>query len=63
MTEETYSHEGPKCPYCERQYTADDSYFYDEMNFTDMECDACHQVFDVDVYTSTSWTCTPRDAQ
>ncbi len=55
---ETYEHEGPKCPYCARQYTADEPHYYDEMNFTDMECDGCGKTFNVEVYTSTSWTCT-----
>lgn len=53
---ETYSHEGPQCPYCGRQYTADDPYFYGD-NYTSEDCDECGKTFSVMVYTSTSWTC------
>ena len=58
---ETYETEGPKCPYCARQYTADEPHYFDEMAFTEMECDACDRTFKVAVYTSTSWTCTTID--
>ena len=57
-TDETYSTEGPQCPYCGRQYTADESGYYDE-NYTSQECDECGNTFSVQVYTSTSWTCEP----
>lgn len=58
--DETYSGEGPMCPYCERQYTADEGGYYDEQNYTEETCDNCGETFDVSVYTSTSWTCTRR---
>ena len=58
---ETYESEGPKCPYCGRQYTADEAGYYDEMNYTEEECDECGQTFDVSVYTQTTWTCTARE--
>ena len=51
ICEETYSHEGPKCPYCGKQFTADEGYFYDEQNYTEQECYSCEKVFDVEVYT------------
>ena len=54
---ETCETEGPKCPYCARQYTADEPHYYDDMNFTEMECDGCGKEFRVSVYTSTTWTC------
>lgn len=54
---ETYEYEGPKCPHCAQQYTADEAYYFDESNFTDMDCDECGKPFKVRVYTSTSWTC------
>lgn len=57
---ETYETEGPKCPCCGRQLTADDPAYYDEMRYTEETCDDCGAVFDVSVYTSTSWTCTER---
>jgi len=62
VCEETYSNEGPQCPYCGNQFTADENYFYDEQNYTEQLCHYCHQVFDVEVFTSTSWTCTARKA-
>jgi hypothetical protein len=57
---ETYESEGPKCPCCGRQYTADEPHYYDEMNYTEETCDSCGATFDVSVYTSTDWTCTER---
>ena len=53
---EAYSTEGPICPYCGRQYTADEVGYYDEMNYTSETCDECGNEFSVSVYTSTSWT-------
>lgn len=61
MPEETYSHEGPQCPYCGRQYTADDAGYYDESNYTEETCDRCGETFDVSVYHSVSWTCSVKD--
>lgn len=57
MTAETYSTEGPICPYCARQYTADEGHYYDESNYTSEDCGSCGKTFSVEVYTSTSWTC------
>jgi hypothetical protein len=58
--EDTYEGEGPKCPYCGRQYTADEPHYYDEMNYTEEECDNCGNTFDVEVHSSTTWACSPR---
>lgn len=60
-SDHTYSTEGPQCPYCERQYTADEPHYYDKMGFTQDVCDACGGAFSVQVYTSTSWTCEPME--
>lgn len=60
---ETYSTEGPQCPYCERQYTADESFYYDEQNYTEQECDECGKRFQVRVFHSTSWACEPLGSQ
>jgi rRNA maturation protein Nop10 len=57
---DTYEHEGPKCPYCGRQYTADDPAYFDEMNYTEEDCDSCGKTFDVAVYHTVSWTCSAR---
>lgn len=54
---DTYSHQGPECPYCGRQYVADDAFYYDEMKFTEMDCDNCGKKFKVSVHISSSWTC------
>lgn len=57
---EEYSSEGPKCPYCGRQYTADEPYFYDVNKYTEQECDQCGKTFDVEVCHSVDWTTTTR---
>lgn len=54
---ETYSHEGPKCPHCGRQYTADEPSYFDEMAYTEETCDECEKTFKVTVCTDTTWTC------
>ena len=59
-TDDTYSEEGPQCPNCGLQYTADDSSFYNEMSYTEETCDECGETFDVSVSTTTSWTCERR---
>ncbi len=61
MSEETYSTEGPECPYCGRQYTADEPGYFDEQGYTEETCDSCGETFDVSVYHSVSWTCSPRE--
>lgn len=59
MSRYTYEHEGPKCPCCGRQYTADDPGYYSD-NYTEETCDNCGETFDVEVSHSVSWTCTER---
>lgn len=54
---ETYSNEGPQCPHCGRQYTADEPHYYDEMNYTEETCDECKKTFSVRVCTSIAWAC------
>lgn len=61
MDDYTYSDEGPQCPYCGRQYTADEPIYYDEQNFTEDECDECGENFSVTVSHSVSWTCEKRE--
>jgi len=58
---DTYEHEGPKCPYCGFQFTADDPVYYDEMNYTEETCSECEQTFNVEVYISTSWSCSVKE--
>lgn len=55
---ETYEHEGPKCPHCGRQYTADEPHYYDDSNYTEDECDQCGGKFTVRVDHWTTWSCT-----
>jgi ribosomal protein L37AE/L43A len=55
---ETFSSHGPECPKCGFTFTPDDSIYYDENRYTEDECPECETKFRVEVYTSTSWTCT-----
>ena len=51
-----YSDEGPTCPTCGRQYTADsDDLFRDTYA---MECDSCGSSYTVVTEISTMWICT-----
>jgi hypothetical protein len=61
MAEDTYSSEGPQCPYCGRQFTADEGHYFDESNYTEDDCDECGKKFSVSVHTSVAWACTPID--
>jgi transposase-like protein len=58
---DTWSSDGPQCPYCGRQYTADESHYYDEQNYTEEDCDSCGKKFAVEVHTSVYWACEPID--
>lgn len=55
----TFRTDAPECPYCGHVHQHDGGFFYDE-DLTSLECDYCGKAFDVEVYTSTSWTCTAR---
>lgn len=59
---EAISTEGPQCPYCGCQYTADDSVYFDEMNYTSEDCQDCGETFSVEVYTETTWTTKTRES-
>ena len=48
--------EGPVCPYCGRQFTADEAHYYDEEKYQADECDECGKTFGVEVVHTTSWT-------
>lgn len=61
MGEETYRTDAPECPYCGHVHQHDGGYFYDE-GLTEAQCESCDRVFDISVYTWTSWTCTPKEA-
>ena len=63
MTEELFndysvSHEGPQCPYCLSQITADDPSYYDESNFIEFTCDDCGLTSKVQVYHEITWILT-----
>lgn len=62
MIEETYSSEGPQCPYCKAQYTADEPFYY-ESGYTEDECDQCSKKFEVEVYIKTTWACNPIEKE
>jgi hypothetical protein len=55
----TYSSEGPQCPYCGTQFTADGPEYYDEMNYTEDDYDECGKRFEVSVCISVDWSCDP----
>jgi transposase-like protein len=59
MADRTWSHQGPQCPHCGRQYTADEPHYYDESNYTGQECDNCGKKFNVEVCVSVAWACEP----
>lgn len=63
MAGEMFSDEGPICPYCERQFTADEPGYYDESNYTSETCDACNKKFDVSVNHTTTWLCSPIETK
>lgn len=60
MAAETFDTASPVCPYCGYRHDHDGGFFYDE-SLTEYTCEACDKPFDMRVYTSTSWTCTPQD--
>jgi hypothetical protein len=60
MMASTYEGEGPKCPYCGRQYTADDPGYYSD-SYVEETCDQCGETFAVEVCTNVDWRCTTRD--
>lgn len=53
----TYSTDGPTCPNCGWQVTPDESFYYTDKYDSD-DCQECETTFKVEVFTSTSWTCT-----
>lgn len=55
---ETYETTGARCPYCQHLNRPDGAYLYNE-DLCDFDCESCDRKFNVRVYTSTSWTCTP----
>lgn len=62
MAEETYSTDGPECPYCGHQHkpSEDPSHYYNESNDTST-CESCDKDFTMSIYISHSWTCEPFD--
>ena len=54
---DTYSDEGPQCPYCGCQITADEPHYYDECNYEEDECPSCEKTFKVTVCQSVDWSC------
>jgi len=55
--QDTHSDEGPQCPHCGFQYTADDPLYYDEMGYTSDTCCECGKDFEVEVSISIAWNC------
>jgi hypothetical protein len=52
----TYSTNGPVCPHCEREFTPDEAFYFDE-SLNKLHCDECDKDFQVEVCNETSWTC------
>lgn len=48
------SYDGPICPYCDYQHTADEPFYYDE-DLDEMECGLCCKKFEVRVSMTTYW--------
>jgi transposase-like protein len=59
MRDDCVSNEGPQCPYCGAQATADEGHYYEMTEFT---CDDCGQTSDVLVDTTTTWATSARAA-
>lgn len=59
--DETYDKLGPRCPYCLHLHQPDAPEFYRDTDA--FECDRCGKEFEMEVFTSTSWTCTPSEAR
>ena len=58
---ELYSNSGPVCPHCKHEHSPDEAFYFDEST-DEMECEACAKTFAVSIYTSTSWTTSPKEA-
>jgi transcription elongation factor Elf1 len=62
--DETYSTQGPVCPYCGHMENVSDdpSIFYDE-SLTEIECGECEQTYSCRLYVSHSWTSNPLSSE
>lgn len=59
LPESTYEkEEGPRCPFCGTQWTADDPMYFDESGFDD-ECPTCLSDIRIVPQTSVAWTVKP----
>ena len=58
-TEETYSDDGPICPYCGALHVPDDSAFYVDGGF---DCSVCGKEFEMTVNAVYWWDCRAREA-
>ena len=47
--------EGPICPYCGREYTADGSEYFHEDGY-ETECDECGNAICIEAHISVAWT-------
>jgi hypothetical protein len=57
----SYSSDGPKCPKCGFTFTPDEGVYYDELRYTEDECQECKCKFKVEVHNSTTWRCVELD--
>ena len=59
LPEYTYEDgEGPKCPFCETVWTADDPIYYDESGYED-KCSECGNHIRIEPIISVSWKTLP----
>lgn len=55
--------EGPKCPYCKFEFTADEDFYYDEYRYSEETCYYCNKKFKIDVRIETTWWCYPIEEE
>ena len=59
LPEETYSDgEGPICPWCGQEWTADDALYYDEDGFEE-DCSNCGKPIHIQPVITTAWITSP----
>jgi hypothetical protein len=54
---ETYSTDGPQCPYCNHMVEPDEPIHYDAVSYTKQKCQGCGNTFKVEVMHHVSWAC------
>lgn len=63
MTDETYNHHGPECPYCGHVHEHDGGYFFDEDGGEEFECESCERLFKWSYHRLDAWSCIPAEPE